>query len=257
MFFKRRKKEKEVKIRYKFYDDDLIEIIYFYDKVGVFPVFNIDISACRNPFGYSYSSSDYYFLKQLAQFDSNGSVGSYDSFLRSYYEEYQPSTVGEAFDFGSLRGSYLNRKLSAGFLLPWQSTSSVTQSAGGWQYSGPVSMEVLFDHLTRLESVYTSISRHGYNPGKAASFDSHIKGYLLKSGSSFRFMVTNGTHRMAVLSYLSGGLGCCPVTFRVNNPIVIDVANSNDWPQVRYGNISNLDAMEIFQMIFEGRFYSK
>jgi len=245
-------------VSYRFYDySSELDLIYAYDKVGVFPVFNVLINNCRNPFGFDYGmNSNHYFVRQLSGFCDDE---VYDkSYLCRFWQQWHPMTIGEVFGFDnkSVSGEYLNQKLINGFMLPWQCRYSISNSAAGWQYSGPVSYDMGLEHFKRLKSVYSSVVRFGYRPEESLNnFDVHMKGYFLKRNDEFRFLIVNGTHRMAVLSFLYKNQkykDFVPVTFRMNSPRVIDVANVLEWPQVRNGNISSSDAKIVFDKIFDG-----
>lgn len=249
------KREQVINYKYREYLSEL-ELVYSYDKVGVFPVFDVFVNNCRNPFGFEYgSNSNHYFIRQLFEFESE--VAYEQSYLNKFYQLWQPRTVGDVFGLSHQSMSkYLNKELVDGFILPWQCDPSILKSAAGWQYSGPVSYSMGVEHFNRLNRVYASIVKYGYRPEENINnSDMHIKGYFLKRRDDFRFLVVNGTHRMAVLSFLCMNKNYSdriPVTFRINNPRVIDVANVSEWPQVRYGNISSTDASFIFDKIFDG-----
>lgn len=246
-------------IKYTYYEFlSELELIYSYEKVANFPVFNVKINNCRNPFGFDYGvNSDHYFIKQLEEFEESINIVYDKSYLKRFYKQWQPKTIGEVFGISCKNvDGYLNQELKNSFLLPWQTTSAITRSVGGWQYSGPTSCKMGREHFNRLKNVYASILKYGYKPeNNQNKFDTHIKGYFLKKSDEFKFIITNGTHRMAVVSFLERSLndmGQVPVTFRINNPRVIDIANVLEWPQVHNKNISKSDACLIFNKIFDG-----
>ncbi len=246
-------------IDYEFYTHFCeLDLVYSYQKVDVFPLFNVDIEKCRNPFGFSYGGdASHYFVRQLLDL-GNENAEYEESYLFKFYDRWRPNTIGEVFGLNCKTNSrYLKQELIEGFMLPWQNSNSISNTDAGWQYCGPVSRSMGLAHFNRLKNVKDSIVKFGYRPEfNKNKNDIHLKGYFLKKDFEFRFLITNGTHRMAVLSYLYSKKyysSLIPVTFRVNNMRMIDVAHLSEWPQVRNGNISKADARYIFDVIFEGR----
>ena len=99
-----------------------------------------------------------------------------------------------------------------------------------------------------------SINKYGYLPQK---FDGYPRGYLLvddiNSLPTQRFLITNGTHRVAALSYL--GFSEIFVTFEDFEPRQIRISEIDEWPGVALGIFSKDLAYKIFYSYFRNENY--
>lgn len=116
----------------------------------------------------------------------------------------------------------------------------------GWKSLGPISNDLLDIEAERLLSVWKSLQSRGFivqRPG----LNTRVT-VLATAGKGWVWTITNGgQHRVAAASALS-----IP-----NIPIFIErIVRREDvshWPRVRSGQISEDDALRVFDLIFDGR----
>lgn len=239
--------------RYHMVEGGIPEAIHTFMKLQTRPLFEVDVSVLRDQVGFAYDSLGVHpFVNVLAQYERNPSLAYGDSTLAMFYDAFRPATVRALFDIDGFSSTYLERSLRHGFQPPWFGQITCQRRGGQWQYSGPVSEEFGAAQFRKLVRLLESIQQRGYTPDKAArrTADAHIQGYVLRDGGDFRFIVTNGTHRAAVLAFL--GYPHLSVTFRDHNRRVIDIRDSADWPLVRNGSLERPAAEWLFRRIFDG-----
>src|SRR5699024_1394579 len=100
--------------------------------------------------------------------------------------------------------------------------------------------------FSRLIRTWESIQRKGYRPTRHS--DGEIRGYFLKRGDDYRFMIRAGFHRAAVLSAM--GFEHLRVKFKADFPRVIDWADLENWPLVCQGIVEEEVAERIFEQFF-------
>ncbi len=98
-----------------------------------------------------------------------------------------------------------------------------------------------------LKNTGAMLFTHGYLPEIFP--DGYIQGYLLKDGEDYRFIVTEGQHRMAAIGLL--GEKTIKVRFDLNWLPIIDRAKLKKWPQVISGLYSDTVAEKVFRYYFE------
>lgn len=158
------------------------------------------------------------FVKTLQEYEKNNDMSSEGSYLRKYYELYQPSTASELMDIPSPSYERFN-DLSALSATPiWSRKSpeeycayvkSVNQKedeehgvklgefVGCSQY-GPVVSTKLTIEYERLVRLYESIKKHELRSGKSK----WITGIALANESDWVILISEGNHRLACLSAL-------------------------------------------------------
>jgi hypothetical protein len=214
----------------------------------------IDMQKVRYFGGLSYSDNQHHFVKYL-----NRGIKE----LENYYASHQPRDNFERhfifpYVYGAGSAQYDNPQ-SADFQailsLPWNACP--TEYLGeeglnenhGHQGFGPVSQEKLSLESKRLTKTFKSIKKQGYSPVLARG---HLRGYLLINDEhpdrEFRFLVTDGQHRVACLAAL--GWNEVPVKFQEDQPRAFFLSELNLWPQVRNGTYSIEHARGIFMAYF-------
>lgn len=114
------------------------------------------------------------------------------------------------------------------------------------RYSGPVSDAYGQLRFSNLIEVYHSIRDDGYHPV------SHIRANLLVRDGKCRASISDGNHRVAAL--VAAGLESIPVLVAGRNkegPAVIWQGDSASWPAVRSGLLTQEQALEVFNRIFD------
>lgn len=107
----------------------------------------------------------------------------------------------------------------------------------GVQHWGPVSPEKLETEIIKLSKLLQSIREHGYVP-RLCSRDGHIRGYVLRKGEEWVFMIQQGQHRFAVLS----ALDYRRIPVRIDG--VLDHADARYFPGVVSGLYTLKEAQE-------------
>ncbi|WP_158211648.1 hypothetical protein [Alkalihalobacterium alkalinitrilicum] len=186
------------------------------------------------------------------------------SILEHYYENYQPNTF---YDFYFVVNRPRNISYQDKILLkqninqynnnsPWSDTRKIVKleqahehglaRKHGIQHYGPVSKIKGELELQRLKKVFLSIDKNGYNPN---DYNGHIKGHFIKYNDDYRFLITNGIHRTAVLCAMNKTK--IPVVFEPNFPRVLDFNDLKNFPQVRNRVFSEQLAEQIFLSYFK------
>jgi len=96
---------------------------------------------------------------------------------------------------------------------------------------GAVSLELAEREARRLCGTVDSAQQFGYRP--EAFKRGFIRGYFLLRNDDYRFIVTDGMHRLAALA----ALGVDQVRIRTSEtvPAIVDCASAGEWPHVRSG----------------------
>ena len=83
-----------------------------------------------------------------------------------------------------------------------------------------------------------------------------VEGYILLKNDDYRFLITSGHHRVAVMSalHMSGSVDFDNILVKYetnrSNVKIVDISNSNNWPGVRSGFLKREDAEEMFNAYF-------
>lgn len=218
-------------------------------------ILRVSIDKCRDLFGTAYRNDWHYFVETLLQYEKNSELKYEDSILKEYYQGFNPKNLEE--------GLFTDRgqapKLSQGWIeYPWNYDKSkrliFTQSLGetrpgGNHFFGPNSDEFGSAEFSRLTKLYTMLKKHGYQPELHP--DGYITGYLLARWSDYRFVITEGQHRMACLAALGYDEINCRFT---ENPRFLRKVSFDEikkWPQVNNGVYSRNLARKVFNRFFE------
>lgn len=204
----------------------------------------------------------HYHTMMVKEIIGNNDIEYDGSLLDRYYKSYQPKNLHEFYFINEIpvKIDKKDKKLLKEDInkyrqnAPWSDIREPVnienihenglQRSHGTQHFGPVSREKGQYELQRLKNTYKSIKKHGYKPKDYG----HIKGHFLKYNNQYRFLITNGIHRTAVLCAL--GYNPIPVTFEIDFPRVIDFNDVNNFPQVRNGTFSEDLACQIFLSYF-------
>ncbi len=215
-------------------------------------IFTVEVDKCRSLNGFAYTNEGWnHFTATLAQAYEKPGLGYEESILKAFYERFQPGNRQEQL-FGA--GEAPLQPLAGGFtLLPWMERANRPLNAakaplvrGGNHHFGPNSEQFGAQELELLKTNAALLRTYGYRPEIFP--DGYIQGYLLKDGTEYRFIVTEGQHRMAAVGLL--GLEVLKVRFDLNWLPVIDRANIKKWPQVESGLYSEAVAEKVFNYYF-------
>lgn len=238
------------------------DVIYCTTETTQLPIFYVDIDIIRNKHFYSYSKDGWHpFTAFLKEYISNPSIDYDNSILKRYYELFKPKNQAEAlFVQEDETMAPLNSNSAMSLLMPWSLYPRIFLSekhldkSHGMHIQGPVSREKGKFEFNRLIELYLSIKTHGYDYSKESATH-FISGFFLRKGNDWRFILTSGHHRTAVLSALN--YFTIPMTFKRSFPRVIDYEDINEWPQVKKGHISRNLAEKVFLEYFNDNGVSK
>ena len=170
-----------------------------------------------------------------------------ESYLFNYYQNFQPKTCGDLYKLN------LNNKLhnikSTTFFHPWIHSKPTTQFRAG--LFGPKDITNVEHRILRLKNLINNINEFGYSP-----IDKDIiEGYILQKNDDFRFVITGGHHRVAVLTAMyqkNKKYELIQVKYDTER-VRIKIIKENDvlnWPGVKSGYLNENDAIEMFNKYF-------
>ncbi len=187
-------------------------------------------------------------------------------FLRSYYNIVQPGTVGELFDID--RKTSITAMPALSYVYPWDGNpsenihqyrkmfvSNETRSHGGskkfegWHHFGPVSENKVQLEFQRLDAIYQSIKKCGYQ--RSDKPDGDIAGTVLKRENDYCIVISKGHHRLAALA--AHGFTDIPLRVEVNSMNCVDRSSVSQWPGVKSSAFQPDEALQVFDRIFEGK----
>lgn len=211
------------------------------------PIVNVRLSVCRDFYGNGYPPYGWHpFTSYLLQIAKNPRLPLQRSALFHYMRRFAPKSMLEAMT------AVPRAKLSADFAglpnwppLPW--TAHRLTPANDRQHFGPLSRREIKHHALRCRVLYEKIRKEGYLPDRYP--DGYIKGYFLRDGKRYRFIVTAGQHRMAVLAAL--GYKTFNARIQPKFPRVVDVAQAGGWMQVTNGTYTRRQAELVFRLYFQ------
>ena len=104
----------------------------------------------------------------------------------------------------------------------------------------------------KIKNIIKNVIEFGYLP----TSQDILKGYFLKKGFEYRFIVLQGCHRLASLKAFHTKnplkFKYIPVTFDLfrSDMKIASKENMKSWPAVKSGSINLLDAQEIIDSYF-------
>jgi hypothetical protein len=206
------------------------------------PVFSVPMERVRYSNGRSYTHEEHHFI----QYYREGLAA-----LRRFYEHHQPVNIFEHY-FLKAPAKRKVPRLGA----PWfrDCRVHVPQGEGGLglehgqQAYGPVSEAKLLLEARRLDSVLGSIQERGFQP----EMGGYVTGYfMLRTNGRWVFTIRGGFHRTAALAHL--GYRTIEVQFFRSYPRFVEEVDSLEWPMVKSGELTQADALVMFQQFFRSR----
>jgi hypothetical protein len=222
------------------------------------PIFEVPARCCFYPYVFGYGPEGWHpFVQTLREVLAKSSITYGESTLHRFYQAFQPRTLREVlFETGSddsgseiLEGFPADKYLP---LLPWDPAPSQLRGEKGLEPShghqgyGPVSDQKGELEFRRLTDTMRSIELHGYRP--AFHGDGEIRGYFLKDGGDYRFVIRSGLHRTAALVAL--GRERIRVGLFKGFPRALYRCDIDQWPLVRERVFSRDSAERYFMRFF-------
>jgi len=179
---------------------------------------------------------------------ANPKLNLIDSYLFKYYKSFQPKTYGEVYQLD--KSNKLHSLPQTSFFHPWiHSTPTNIFRAGLF---GPKDITNVEHRILRLGSLIKNVCEFGYIP----SSKDIVEGYILLKNDDYRFLITGGHHRIAVMSalHMNGSVDFDNILVKYetnrSNVKIVDISKSNNWPGVRSGFLKREDAEEMFNAYF-------
>lgn len=217
-------------------------------------ILEVDLAKCTDLFGAAYINDFQQFVAMLKEYGEDPELKYEDSVLKEYYDKFKPRNQEET--LFAKRGRA--RKLDRGWIgYPWSwyperrvvfmPERGETRPGGNHNF-GPNSFEFGSAEFGRLIHLYDLLKMQGYHPELFA--DGYVTGYLLVKGDDYRFVVTEGQHRVACLAAL--GYERIKVRFsqKPEYPRVVVFEDVKKWAQVANGSYSQNLALRVFERFF-------
>lgn len=218
-------------------------------------IINIELSKCTDMYASNYMGDFHHFVETLKEYEKAPELKYSNSILKTYYESFQPKNLGEGL-FGIKEKP---SKLTKGWIgYPWCWSSNKRflfvdkiedTRPGGNHHFGPNTEGFGEDEFNRLTNLYSYLKHYGYHPEMFS--DGYISGYLLVKDNDYRFIVTEGQHRIACLVALGYENILCRLTQRPEYPRIVDYKDVKTWAQVANGVYSRSLAEKVFNRFFE------
>ena len=227
----------------------ILKINNVFDKNNITNYFKVNIKKISSFAGSYYFNGNDPLVNTALEYLKKPNQNLKDSYLYKYYKNFQPKTYGELYELRSK--NKLHTIKSTSYFHPWIHNRPTNIFRCG--LFGPKDISNVEHRIVRIINIINNIKKYGFLPSK----DDMIEGYiLLKKNDDYRFLITSGHHRVAVLTamYMNGNklYESIPVKYdnvRVNIRVVKE-GNVNNWTGVRSGWLKREDALEMFNKYF-------
>tara|TARA_B100001989_G_C24551861_1_gene475884 strand:- start:26440 stop:27294 length:855 start_codon:yes stop_codon:yes gene_type:complete len=211
--------------------------------------FSVDIDKFTGYEGYFTFNNIAPLYKSALEIYENPNLRHKDSYLWTYFKNFKPKNYGELYKLrkeNSLYNlpSYLDFK-------PWINSKPEPSELKKGLF-GPADENEIIHRLLRLKNIFINVKRFGYVPTEVDI----IKGYFLLSKSDYRFLITSGHHRVAILKAINYKELAKYKFIQVkleksrSNIKIVEESKIDLWPAVRSKFCSIQDALEIFEKFF-------
>lgn len=219
---------------------------YTFGKQIITNEFNIKIN---NFIGYEGSyiyEGDAPLLKSAIEIYENPEMDFKESYLFKFYKEFQPKNYGQLYDLSKKNSlyclsSYIDFK-------PWINDFPQNNKKSKGIF-GPIDKNEIEHRFIRLKNLIYNINKFGYLP----TDKDIIKGYLLLLEDDYKFLITSGHHRVAVLKAINlfqkDKYNKVLVKFekKRSNIKIVDITNIKKWPALISLFCSEEDALEFLK----------
>ncbi len=173
-----------------------------------------------------------------------------------YFKTFQPQRLSESLFIND--SAELDSLSPYQYFRPWVHSQPTVRTGGLF---GPKDKSVVQMRVIRLRNLIELLSEYSYVP----TMNDIIMGYILTHGNDFRFVLTAGEHRVAVLSALNrqGLIQNNQLLVKIdkthtgkaggerhNQSWLFDRGDSKQWPAVVSGFISEKGALKLFDSFF-------
>ena len=178
----------------------------------------------------------------------NSNLKLKDSFLFKYYQIFQPKTYGDVYHLN--KTNKLHHLEATNYFHPWIHKKPTNQFRCG--LFGPKDISNVEHRIIRLKNIINNINKLDYIP----STDDIIEGYILLKKDDYRFLITGGHHRVAVLTamYMNDNIKFNDILVKYEQKRskikIVKDDNVSNWPGVKSGYLNREDALEMFNKYF-------
>ena len=184
-------------------------------------------------------------LKTAFEIYKNPEINVEESFLYDYYKKFQPKNFGELYKLNSKNclkqiSSYIDFE-------PWIHDFPNYQEKSKGIF-GPIDRNEIKQRILRIKNLFSNIEKYGY----ISNENDIIKGYLLLMHNDYKFIITSGHHRIAVLKIINMINKkkfkniLVKFDYKKSNKRIIDIKNIQKWPALNSSYCSENDALEFF-----------
>lgn len=222
-------------------------------------IFYVDTDKCCDLNGFHYKNDWQHFVEVIKEYEENPEIRYEDSVLKRYYDRFTPRNLQEQY-FTEETIVENKKPISDGWgIYPWFSVrqkvkpqkNRVETRPGGSHHFGPNTDSFGREEFNRIITTYNILKENPYEP--EIYVDGYMYGYILKQGNDYRFIFTEGQHRIAALSYLGyEKVKCKLVDEKIQNGVV-DIDDIKKWGMVQSGTFSRNLAKLLFNKFFEKR----
>jgi len=213
---------------------------------------NIDISKFIGYQGVFIYEGEAPLLKTAIEIYRNPEINVEESFIYNFYKNFKPRNYGELYKLSNTNS--LNKISSYIDFKPWiHDFPNYEKKSKG--IFGPIDKIEIKHRIIRIKNLFANIENYGY----VSNEDDIIKGYLLLTKNDYKFLITAGHHRIAVLKTINifnkGKFNDICVKFDNNRTTqkIIDIKNINKWPAIASKYCSKEDALELFNKYSFGK----
>ena len=248
-----RNKIELIKHRLNFYSHNLkgrVQFIDDYDYIFKEEItkkkFNIQINKFIGYGGSYIYDGEAPLLKSAIEIYKNPRIVFNESYLFQFYEKFQPENYGELYQLSER--NYLYNLSSYIDFKPWINDFPNYQSKSKGIF-GPIDKNEIEHRFTRLKNLFFNINKFGYLP----TDEDIIKGYLILIEDDYKFLITSGHHRIAVLkainSFQEDKYNKVLVSFegKRSKIKIVDIKNIKKWPALTSLYCSEDDAREFLK----------
>lgn len=244
-------REHASRVRHRAYDLYACRIRREPEGVTADELVTVTPEICTNLLAFSFSMSGWHYLTAvLREYADHPEVRYHQSVLRHFHDRYQPS------DMSTLVGDDPNITFRPPVgILPWGSFDVALSKTGGCpkdvrqsRQFGPTDIRGVKWDFSQIRHLYGHVKTEGYRPfGHESGFISGV--FLCRNNGERRFVLLDGTHRCAILSFL----GQAVVTMRYAPGCHREIREDDveDWYYVKRGLCSVSDALAYFHAYFE------
>jgi len=251
-----------------FRESDYHPMVMRYSELFNEAIINANIEDGRTQPGFPINKFSPFYIASKVAINSNYELSKVKNILKLFYITFTHIDAAEY--FGLSNNTLLSNKPPWASVFPWRArtvesyayqyekaaidenrTNGLEEGiSSGWLFSGPVSSKKIEVEAKRMVYVTKQILNKGYK--RSFEPDGDVKAtVLIKEDAQWRWLITSGNHRANAAS----ALGYQTIPIRVN--LIISRSDYKYWPGVVNGIYTEVDALRIFDAIFEGKPLSK